>query len=393
MTPHSNERTPEGSQRLAHLDGLDGLRGLAIILVLIHHLTVMDPAGTWEIFDALTEFSSYGVDLFFVLSGFLIVGGLQREAGAPGWARRFWVKRAAKIAPLYFAGVALVFLVLPALLSMAGAGAKAATQLTVRGNWPWYTSFGSNILNAIDGRFTNPALDVCWSLALEMQFYLLVAVWVALRGVPGRRTLGVVLALAMATRVLAALAGANWISILVLPWHRLDAFALGAAVALGYWRWICGYPGRAVCAVVFAMPFFLPWSREHFWVAALGYTAVALAGAHLVHLASASRPGSFTQAFFVSRFLRWCGSISYSVYLTHLPLRAVLRDVFLPYAIRPIAGGSAAAEQAIFYAVAGATCLLAGWVVWRYFEEPVRQRILSRVLPAVRLSEVAARAG
>jgi peptidoglycan/LPS O-acetylase OafA/YrhL len=280
---------------------LDGLRGLAILMVLVHHLTVFDfTSGLPARLGTLAEFCSHGVDLFFVLSGYLILSRLQAGCSKPGWFGRFWVRRAAKILPCYLGVLAFVFLLLPFLLRAAGAGTKLATQTAVHGNWPWYATFTSNFLNAHDGRFTNPALDVCWSLGIEVQFYLLAALWVFFRGIPKPTTLALCFFIAIATRMTAQLCGAGWITILVLPWGRLDAFALGAATALGYWRWIAGYAGLVVAAATLAAPLIFPWSRETWWVQTAGYSAVAITGSHFVGIAAKARPipasGSFLAA-------------------------------------------------------------------------------------------------
>lgn len=370
---------PASAHRMA---GLDGLRGLAIIMVLFHHLTVFDQTSGLPVrLGILAEFCSHGVDLFFVLSGFLIFDRLRADCTSPGWMHRFWIKRTAKIIPCYFAVIAFVFLLLPSLLKMVGAGTKLSTQMSVSGNWPWYATLTSNFLNALDGRFTNPALDVCWSLGIEVQFYLLAALWVGFRGIPGSRSLAVIAATALITRAVAAIHGASWITILVLPWHRLDAFAFGAAITLGCWRWASSYVGATIATVTLVAPFLLPWSREHWWVQIFGYSAVGIASAYAVSIASTYRKESLLTRFFGNRFLGLCGTISYSVYLTHLPVRAALRDILLPRLIHPVTGSSVLLQQLLFYFVGGTICLFLGWLTWRFFEEPARRRVLAMFFP------------
>jgi peptidoglycan/LPS O-acetylase OafA/YrhL len=374
----------------SRLAGLDGLRGLAILMVLVHHLTVFDQTtGLPAQLGTLAEFCSHGVDLFFVLSGYLILDRLRAESNAPGWLGRFWVKRAAKIVPTYFASVAFVFLLLPISLHAVGAETKLATQMAAHGNWPWYATFTSNFLNALDGRFTNPALDVCWSLGIEVQFYLLAAFWVFFRGIPKPATLALGIIIAISTRVAAQLYGADWITILVLPCCRLDAFAFGAVIALGYWGWINGYIGRIIAIATLSAPFIFPWSRETWWVQTAGYTAVAVTCAFFVRVAANAPVGSYSGIFFGGKWLRFCGTISYSVYLTHLPLRAALRDIVLPRIVRPITGPSVLLQQTVFLLVGATVCLAVGWAVWRFFEEPLRRRVLTSSLlsrPAASLS-------
>ena len=101
---------PHRQPSLRRIPALDGLRGIAIVLVLFHHLFVYEPTGPAGARVAVVaEFASHGVDLFFVLSGFLIARQLAALGSMPGFAARFWLHRAAKIVPLYLLVVFCVF--------------------------------------------------------------------------------------------------------------------------------------------------------------------------------------------------------------------------------------------------------------------------------------------
>src|SRR5580704_2772726 len=102
-----------------HISQLDGLRGLAILLVLIYHFAGDIPFNV--ILIAPVYYGWSGVDLFFVLSGFLITRILLRTRADPGYFRSFYIRRALRIFPLYYTvlGVcALVSLGFPALRTM-----------------------------------------------------------------------------------------------------------------------------------------------------------------------------------------------------------------------------------------------------------------------------------
>jgi hypothetical protein len=94
------------------IPGLDGVRGIAIILVMLFHLVAMKPAAKIDhAFFELTPFGWSGVNLFFVLSGFLITGILIDARGSEHYFRNFYARRALRILPLYYAFVAgLLFL-------------------------------------------------------------------------------------------------------------------------------------------------------------------------------------------------------------------------------------------------------------------------------------------
>ena len=99
-----------------HHPGLDGVRGLAILLVMIYHMTLLEPSSNvGSLVLAVANAGWIGVDLFFVLSGYLISGillDMKREGGSIG---RFWMRRALRILPLYYAVVAFSLIVLPSI--------------------------------------------------------------------------------------------------------------------------------------------------------------------------------------------------------------------------------------------------------------------------------------
>ncbi len=98
----------------AHTPALDGIRGIAILLVLVHHFTLFDPIttiGAWFGFFTLLGWS--GVDLFFVLSGYLITGILIDARGSRRYFTSFYARRTLRIFPLYYLVVFLSFVVLP----------------------------------------------------------------------------------------------------------------------------------------------------------------------------------------------------------------------------------------------------------------------------------------
>jgi peptidoglycan/LPS O-acetylase OafA/YrhL len=362
-----------------HIPALDGLRGWAIGLVLVHHLFVFEPADVGPV-AALVELASHGVDLFFALSGFLISRQLAECAGEPGFARRFWLHRLAKIAPLYFTALAFVFLGLKSLLPLSGHPEKLGWLLASESNWPWYVLFLSNAANAMAGRFTNPALDVAWSLAVEVQFYLL-AFLLARRG-PAIRwpqlALGAI-AVAILFRTILTLAGATWIQILVLTPGRLDAFAFGALAALTP-RWLASIPA-AFTPLLLGLAAVLPWSRSNPVVEIVGYSLVAIAAGQLIEAAARPTPPWHLQRILTQPFAVFLGRISYSIYLTHLPLRAALRDTFAVGRGR-LDSASAWNAQLTFIVAGGSVCIGVGWLAWKIIEEPARRWILHRFSPA-----------
>ena len=145
---------------------LDGIRGLAVLAILLYHLVFL--AG-WDRLPfkigALLSFGWSGVDLFFVLSGFLIGGILLDARGASNYFRVFYTRRAYRILPLYLAlcgaSVLIFYTHLP------------THSWLFEGKTPWYAylTFGQNFW-MVKGTLDSRQMDMTWSLAVEEQFYL-----------------------------------------------------------------------------------------------------------------------------------------------------------------------------------------------------------------------------
>ena len=369
---HSSDSDPSKPRNPA----LDGLRGVAIALVLVHHLNIFSRGGvdpsTWDI---VTEFMGHGVDLFFCLSGYLICKQLGASPIGPGQIGRFWLRRIAKILPTYLAALIFTFVVLPWVIPAIGLRNPAVISGSVNGSWAWYAAFSSNILNASNGRFTNPAIDVAWSLAVEVQFYVLVTL---LAATCSRRRLIQGLALCALTsvsaRLLSVYLGLNWIQIMVLPWNRLDAFALGFLISLTPADFRRPLLACSVLGLALLVPA-LPWSRENPAVQIVGYSLVALGFSAIIAEVASNDAGILARALSTSR-LRWLGLISYSLYLTHIPVRALIRD--LVYGSRENAATvTTLGSKLTYYITAATACVVAGWIVWRYIERPCQRGILA----------------
>src|SRR5688572_9977607 len=98
-----------------HIPALDGIRGLAILLVTIYRFAGTHDGGTPRWLLPVLEFGTHGVDLFFVLSGFLITGILFDAKGEAHYFRNFYARRTLRIFPLYYGTLALVLIGLPLL--------------------------------------------------------------------------------------------------------------------------------------------------------------------------------------------------------------------------------------------------------------------------------------
>src|SRR5882757_6366172 len=150
----------QGSSRPADskVVALDGMRGVAILLVLVFHLTSWaNDAAPTRLF-RVTGVGYIGVDLFFVLSGFLITGILADARGSKGFFVNFYMRRVLRIFPLYYAIVGLVVLLGPIVAPHNPKIAAVSSQQI----WLW--TYGVNVAAAIRNEWTFYGMNHFWSL-------------------------------------------------------------------------------------------------------------------------------------------------------------------------------------------------------------------------------------
>jgi peptidoglycan/LPS O-acetylase OafA/YrhL len=383
--PHgpSLSPSPRTPDLHGHLPVLDGLRGLAILLVLVHHFNILHPAGPLEReLIRLFDLGKHGVDLFFVLSGFLITGLLLDAKGSPGYFRNFYARRTLRIFPLYYATLAFFLLVLPAWYGRETATLPLAMRWGLEADiWPWYFGYASNIQFALREGFGPAGLDITWSLAIEEQFYLL---WAPLVFFVPARVLPWVCAALMAlgpiVRAAIGAGGGTWLDAYLLTPGRLDALAAGGFLAAWLRRPAPDVPRvlRTAAWVLAGAGALLAFLHVGAWLngftapgVTLGLSAVALvsaAGLVLLLHAPAAHPLS---RIFESRVLALFGRYSYGLYLVNIPVRDLLRrHVFPADAAASLSGAALLAHQALVLVATTLAALAAAWLVRRLIEEP-----------------------
>lgn len=319
--------TPEAG---ATIPALDGVRGLAILLVLAHNLNPFEEGGRFlhRLAEPASNFGWVGVQLFFVLSGYLISGILLDTRGAPGYYRAFFGRRVLRIFPLYYGVLVVSFVILPRL------GLAPERLLADRDNRIWLWTYLINWTEPLGAGVA--AFPHFWSLAVEEQFYL---VWpfVVSRTTP-RRLLQVAAALmviAFASRLALRLAGVGEAGPYMFTICRMDALALGGAVAAllrlpGYRDRVARHRGAISIAVtaLFGAGFFATggYSRAGLADQTFGYTILALAFAALVLLVvlDHERGRGWIGATFRNPVLRLFGKYSYAIYVFHQPLNQMI---------------------------------------------------------------------
>lgn len=286
-------------------------------------LTLPPASGVFYLLTLLAHPGWIGVQLFFALSGFLITGGLLDTRGSVHYFRDFYVKRALRILPLYYAVLFALLVVLPWLGSSINSDGQASLWLFTL-NWTHSAPYG----------FVH-----FWSLAVEEQFYLLwpLVVW---RLVPSR-LLAVCIWISVGSLLLRCLlvaGGADWWTLYSNTACRMDALALGSAGAclarmpLLRERLQARTTGMLLAALALflaAIPLTHLYDRHRWTGETFGYSVLALTSALFVTavalLAARTRLGSVL----ASQPLRSVGKYSYAMYVFHGLLHKLVGEPWL----------------------------------------------------------------
>ena len=348
---------------------------MAIAMVLLHHYIFQFHPSMPEALAALllpvAQLGWSGVDLFFILSGFLIGGILVEARESDSYYSTFYTRRAFRILPIYFLLVAGGIG-----LSLLAAHGTAITQVFALRPAPWayYITFTQNFY------FSQHAemiwyLQVTWSLAVEEQFYLTLPLLV--RNVSKERLLGIAVGLAVCCALLRTIlywkGSLTPMQCYTLPFFRFDSLFIGVACAMlmkdGSWAERLSKHSRtlAVSVAVFGAAFLLMdhnlWTRN-LALHTVGFTVIALfyAAAMLFVLV---RPASTAARALGFRPLIRLGTISYCVYLIH-GLVLLAAELIL----KPVLGLSEVESWLVVFVGFVATILLAQ-LSWTLFESRI----------------------
>lgn len=325
--PEGQPPTPGESRPLARspinfrgqVPQLDGLRALAISLVMLHHF--WRTAGPFESFDKVAHLGWIGVDLFFVISGFLICGILLDTREGPAYFRNFYARRALRIFPLYYLFLAAMAIAIPAIQ-------KSSELFQQSGSMWWYIFYGGNIREALTGHEPAYVLAPLWSLSIEEQFYISFPLIVWLLG-PKRlwRFLWVLVIAAPLFRLVTFfLWPANERIQYLATFSRMDNIAIGCLIATGFRLGrikLSAVTAKRIAIsalLVLATVFVLGGlDRMRPFCRIAGYSLTASTFAAVVLWAVIARP-----VWLRALPLTSLGKISYGVYLLQRPSQVVL---------------------------------------------------------------------
>lgn len=359
-----------------HIPALDGVRGWAILLVIMNHTIMLLPRQEPIAFPIrkiieLLGMGWVGVDLFFVLSGFLITGILLRTKNEEGYYINFYARRSLRIFPLYYLVITVYVLVVPLFFVNFN---QIYTETIQFGKFIYYI-YAQNFM---PGRFHIDSLPQLllaptWSLAVEEHFYLLWPTIVYFMKDRHLLRLSVVLIIvAVLLRVTFKLLGDPFSSLIyVCTFCRMDSILVGALIAVVLhcpekkilferlkWQLFLGtfflLLGGYVLAKIISFNFF----------ETVGYTFFALFCGSLINLIMFLPRRSRFLLVFDNSLCRSFGKYSYSMYLFHTPAILLIRKA-------PFFNSATYALPAVMalFALSTVMTYAISWITWHTYEK------------------------
>ena len=363
-----------------HIPVLDGIRAYAILMVCLVHFFQVDELGLYSshkyIGIFLFKFSNIGlkgVELFFILSGFLITGILVDSKKSNKYFRSFYARRFIRIFPLYYLVLAISFLVLPHLLDIDDAGKH------VINNQFWLWTYTSNISHFLgfssdwDTSLNFPSFGHFWSLCVEEHFYIF---WPLVIYLVKEKFLKTTMWLIVALSSFSVI----WIYIYpnylpILGWTTIKCsgiLSLGGLLALEYknkpnWDQI------SMLAKKLVLPFFLLFVLSHFiprrydiFPVVTYFTSII---AFLLVLIVALNNNKITNKCFNRKWLYFIGKISYGIYIYHGMLRPYFKTYLYNNIIVEIDDSIIA--TILYTILATSISIFIAWVSWELIEKPI----------------------
>jgi peptidoglycan/LPS O-acetylase OafA/YrhL len=362
-----------------HIPALDGLRGTAILLVLAFKAMADYQTQTWggRAIAGLCGCGWAGVDLFFVLSGFLITGILLDSKGGSHFFRTFYARRTLRIFPLYYGALLVAFVIIPAIAPITNPDVQHIAR-----NQAWLWTYTSNMAFAGKHKvFFNAdwlRLNHFWSLAIEEQFYLIWPMVVfALDSARLKKICWILVFGALSLRLGIYLAHLPRSLMLYPTPCRSDSLSIGALLAIGV-RETNGVArllpiarrGAAVFGVLLIPAFFWPENHpadDRTIMLTVGYTLLAAFSACLLLLVLDPSPRNKLRQVLEHSAVRTLGKYSYCMYVAHMFVLAALEAA---WPLRRAVAWSRfePAGMLLFFATYIAATLAIAIVSWKVFE-------------------------
>ena len=319
----------------SYIRELDGVRGLAILLVLFHHFLTF-PAGPFsETLNFIGRLGWTGVDLCFVLSGFLISRILIASRNKPHhYFKNFYFRRALRIFPVYYAYIFVYYLV----VVKFGLGALEPSRMAeAEQALPWLLFYGTNLFIAMKGTFIVASLNALWTLAIEEHFYL---VWPFIVKVLDTKKLFfaclLVIVLAVATRLIFLSNNVSGFIIHTFTICRIDDFAIGAIGAIlinpSHLQFVKKYLNSAFYVSLLTLfsgcLLFKTVEAGSPWFQSVGYTVLGFFFLTFILKTLILDIDSNLRRVFRLNWLCGLGKYSYAIYIFQMPVLVAMKRIF-----------------------------------------------------------------
>lgn len=356
------------------IPALDGLRGVAILLVLVCHSVFEAFRPSTKLLTGLViagRLTWSGVDLFFVLSGFLIGGILLDAKSSPNYFKTFYIRRAYRILPMYAVLLTLFSL---RYISPRGLAAFASSSIP----WAAYATFTQNFWMATIGGLGAPSMAATWSLAVEEQFYLTIPFFI--RKINRLRLTYVLLSVVIAAPVLRTVLNFGFdhaqTACFVLTLCRADALSLGVLCAIlvrsdRSWKFVLSHRSVLRSATMILALGLIPLTildqRLNTPIVTVGFSWLAFFYTAILLVTITQASSTFLRVL-DSSILRQLGVLAYATYLLHNPCMEACGRLFarLGYPNDGVQHLAGLLGVAIALAIAKLS--------WKYFETPLLRR-------------------
>ncbi|MDB5223203.1 MAG: acyltransferase 3 family protein [Chitinophagaceae bacterium] len=358
---------PGTNHLLGRIKELDGLRGIAILLVVsFHYINNQLVDNNDKLSQLLAKITSYGwvgVDLFLVLSGFLIGNILIANKNSPNYFKTFYSRRIVRIIPNYFLLLIIFACIwnIPNFKNNYFLGDKSSIPL-----WSYFLMV-HNFFMAYNDNLGNRALSVTWSIGIEEQFYLFFPFLVYHTN---KRGLLFILISLVFTAIIIRSLFITWVPKYVLLPSRMDGLSLGFIVAYAYsenvlfkHKEIVARLASGILAILLLGCGYFYWRYNDLGL--VKHTLFALIFSMLLIFALISN-NSLYGKLLKSKILIWIGTISYSLYLFHYAILGIAYHIYGKTGI-----GIHSQKDIIITLCAFIAALGVSWLIYRLLEQPM----------------------
>lgn len=351
---------------------LDGVRGLSILMVLFSHLTILSP-NNWfsKLLLSFSYLGRFGVNLFFILSGFLITLVLLKTKQSKSYFKNFYIRRILRILPVYYLFLFLGYFIFP---YFANEYNQANSLNAIKKDYIWYMTFLSNILYTIKNQTSNiSSFDITWSLCIEEHFYLIYPIIVkGLKLSTLKRFCISIIIGSFLLRSFLLNIGFSPLQIIMLTPCQIDSIALGSIVGIYYYE----NKLNSVNGIFNLSCFILSTSlimllikfnllkRDSIVMNSFGYSLINFSLTTFLIMLLLLREDGFLQKIMTSKLLTRNGQYSFFIYLFHYPISTLIRELLNYNKDSQIL----IIDQVYFYTLNYLILIFLGYLSYNYFE-------------------------